>query len=159
MAMNQAARLPLIWYCSQMICLINIEKRACVCVCVCALSVHARFWGSSLQMDWDLTGIPMSCCDGVMKSLPLAKIVFTLRRCLAVCLCARVANEHLNRVTSERRVAFFVVCVGVSAWARVPGMVRLQSISEPTRENWRKCMRKRRRSDFSDTDLRWGFQP
>ena len=79
------------------------------CVCVCA-----RFWGSSLQMDWDLTGIPMSCYDGVMKSLPLTKIVFTLRRCLAVevCVCVCVCVfVCLNRVTSKNRMTFFVVGV------------------------------------------------
>lgn len=109
LAMNQAARLPLTWYSSQTICLINTEK--CVCVCARAyMSVYACFWGSSLQMDWDLTGIPMSYYDGVMKSLPLTKIVFTLRRWLAVGVCVRLrANVHLNRVTSERRGTFFLV--------------------------------------------------
>ncbi len=84
-------------------------------MCTC---VYACFWGSSLQMDWDLTGIPMSCYDGVMKSLPLTKIVFTLRRWLAigVCVCVRACekfrvNVHLNRVTSERRVTILLwVC-------------------------------------------------
>ena len=52
------------------------EKCVCVCVCVCVWrgGVYERFWGSSLQMDWDLTGISMSCWDGVMKSLPSLKL-------------------------------------------------------------------------------------
>ena len=68
--------------------MLDIQKSVCVCVCVWRGGVYERFWGSSLQMDWDLTGISMSCWDGVMKSLPLTKIAFTLQRCLAIGACA-----------------------------------------------------------------------
>lgn len=57
--------------------------------------MYERFWGSSLQMDWDLTGISMSCRDGVMKSLPLTKIAFALQRRLAIGarVCTLIASR------------------------------------------------------------------
>lgn len=100
--------------------LINTEKCAGACAHV---SVYAGFWGSSLQMDWALTGIPMSCYDGVMKSLPLTKTVFTLRRRLAVLVC--VCVQTCTLIAPQPSVAWRFccecttcrcVCTSVRAW-------------------------------------------
>ena len=118
--------------------------------------MYERFWGSSLQMDWDLTGISMSCWDGVMKSLPLTKIAFTLQRCLAIGACV-----HLNRVTSVCRVAFFFFscCRGCLRVLRERACVRARhgegAVHQQTNEGELTQVHVRRwRSDFSDTDLR-----
>lgn len=122
------------------------------------MCVYERFWGSSLQMDWDLTGISMSCRDGVMKSLPLTKIAFALQRRLAI--GARVCTLIASRpcVAWLLFFIFLLCCRGCLRVLReracVPGNGE-GAVHQPTNEGELTQVHVRRwRSDFSDTDLR-----
>ena len=151
--MNQAARYPFTWYFSQMISLrqkrvcVSACARLCMRVCVCVCMLFGFITTNGLGSDRHSNEL-LRWHDEIIT--PRYKILLTLSRRLAADACMWMRfHENVNpnhvasRASHEVFLFFFVVAVCRSAvvWC-VPGMARVQSISEPTRGNWRKRTRK-----------------